>query len=293
MNGAIRMYYSTRQCLLKCNWGGHQIKYTPLSPIPAAWKKMSNYPSQVSYGHGQSVYEYPSSYHSHRHRHHHSSNDDYYVQQPITYVPSHDNSHRYGRHHSLPTVPVAPIIVVCFCYLSDVTSWFFFFVENPIKQPTHSSHHHDHHHHGSRYRSRSLGEKLRYFFGFAPGAHYRSKSDRSFWGFMGYSRRDRYYDVHTGAEVNQHGQPVYRFWFVWLYSIFICRLPVILKPCESEPILFLNYHTSHTEMLKRQNVNRTIEKFITHQVKLIKSNNVHQIRYIQHLRRDVPSSYFR
>ncbi|KXN83696.1 hypothetical protein AN958_00837, partial [Leucoagaricus sp. SymC.cos] len=72
----------------------------------------------------------------------------------------------------------------------------------------HSGHHR--HHHGGSYYPRSWGERVRYFFGLAPRANYRYQSDRSSWGFMGYSRRPRYYDAHTGGEVDRHGRPIYR-----------------------------------------------------------------------------------
>ena len=156
---------------------------------------MSYYPSQGSYRHEQPVYEYPSSHHdySHSHRHrHHSFGDDYHVQQPTTYEPSHGVGYGYSRHHDFPAaiaVQTAPIVMVCFfsyhCVFAFSTDW-----TNNKQQPIYDSHHS--HHDGSGYRSHPLGKRLRYFFGFAPRAKYDHNSDRSFWGFMGYSRRSRY-----------------------------------------------------------------------------------------------------
>jgi hypothetical protein len=63
------------------------------------------------------------------------------------------------------------------------------------------------HHHYNHY---SLGARFRRFFGLAPSNGIRYKSDRGTWGFMGYSRRQRYIDARTGGEVDRHGRPVYR-----------------------------------------------------------------------------------
>ncbi|PPR06583.1 hypothetical protein CVT24_001764 [Panaeolus cyanescens] len=54
------------------------------------------------------------------------------------------------------------------------------------------------------------GARLRRFFGLAPSTGMKFKSDRTTWGFMGYSRRQRYVDARTGAEVDKHGRPVIR-----------------------------------------------------------------------------------
>lgn len=56
----------------------------------------------------------------------------------------------------------------------------------------------------------SFGARVRRFFGLAPTHGIRYKSDRSSWGFMGYSRRPRYVDPRTGGEVDRDGRPVYR-----------------------------------------------------------------------------------
>jgi len=60
------------------------------------------------------------------------------------------------------------------------------------------------------YNQYSFGNRLRRFFGMAPNANVRYKHDRSTWGFMGYSRRQRYIDARTGGEVDRQGRPVYR-----------------------------------------------------------------------------------
>ncbi|KAF8191260.1 hypothetical protein BJ912DRAFT_1041797 [Pholiota molesta] len=64
-------------------------------------------------------------------------------------------------------------------------------------------------HHG-QYNQYSFGARIRRFFGLAPNHGVRYKSDRSTWGFMGYSRRPRYVDPRTGVEVDREGRPVYR-----------------------------------------------------------------------------------
>ncbi|CAA7259693.1 unnamed protein product [Cyclocybe aegerita] len=69
-----------------------------------------------------------------------------------------------------------------------------------VMQPSYGGHYHHH----------SFGARLRRFFGLAPSNGIRYKSDRSTWGFMGYSRRPRYIDARTGGEVDRQGRPVYR-----------------------------------------------------------------------------------
>jgi len=59
------------------------------------------------------------------------------------------------------------------------------------------------------YNPRSLGNRFREFLGCAP-RNVQYKTDRSSWGFMGYSHRQRYIDARTGREVDRHGRPVYR-----------------------------------------------------------------------------------
>lgn len=55
----------------------------------------------------------------------------------------------------------------------------------------------------------SFMNRVRGFFGLPPKI-FRYKSDRGTWGFMGYSRRQRYIDPRTGGEVDRHGRPVVR-----------------------------------------------------------------------------------
>jgi len=54
----------------------------------------------------------------------------------------------------------------------------------------------------------SLGNRVRRFFGFAPDNNFRYKSRHGTWGFMGHSRRRKYYNAH-GAEVDRYGRPVF------------------------------------------------------------------------------------
>ncbi|KAH9482910.1 hypothetical protein JR316_0005010 [Psilocybe cubensis] len=76
-----------------------------------------------------------------------------------------------------------------------------------VVQPTYATGHSGYGHH---YNHFSIGARLRRFFGLAPSNGVRYKSDRGTWGFMGYSRRQRYMDPRTGGEVDRHGRPVYR-----------------------------------------------------------------------------------
>ncbi|KAF8165414.1 hypothetical protein B0H34DRAFT_671270 [Crassisporium funariophilum] len=64
--------------------------------------------------------------------------------------------------------------------------------------------------HGHGHPHYSFGSRMRRFFGLAPRNGVRYKSDRGTWGFMGYSRRQRYVDARTGGEVDRQGRPVYR-----------------------------------------------------------------------------------
>ncbi|KAF7332182.1 hypothetical protein MKEN_00099200 [Mycena kentingensis (nom. inval.)] len=74
----------------------------------------------------------------------------------------------------------------------------------------HHSRHGRHHSYGVGYHGHlTFGERVRRFFGFGPRA-YRHKSSDSSWGFLGRSRRRKYVDAHTGAEVDRKGRPVYR-----------------------------------------------------------------------------------
>ncbi|KAF9534843.1 hypothetical protein CPB83DRAFT_879138 [Crepidotus variabilis] len=73
-----------------------------------------------------------------------------------------------------------------------------------VMQPSYAGGYHPHRH------PYSFGNRLRRFFGLAPNINVTYKSDRSTWGFMGYSRRPRYVDARTGGEVDRQGRPVYR-----------------------------------------------------------------------------------
>lgn len=144
------------------------------------------YPSQGSYSH-------------HGHHHHGQpvvystsqgygqpmvGSTEYYQPGGVMYAPS-SSSRRHHRHHNdrMPQVAsvAAPVIL----------------------QPSSHGGHHYHNHY-------SFGERLRRFFGLAPKTGVRYKSDRGSWGFLGYSRRQRYTDARTGAEVDRQGRPVYR-----------------------------------------------------------------------------------
>ncbi|KAJ6539278.1 hypothetical protein B0H19DRAFT_351913 [Mycena capillaripes] len=147
---------------------------------------MSYYPTQASYAQ-PAVYST-----SHRGHGHHSSNPGYYEQggsyggQNVVYVPTHSSSHRSRHHHHGPTVISGGTVV------------------------TSGGRHHRHH--GGRHHSHhrlSLGDRIRRFFGFGP-RHYRHKSSDSSWGFLGRSRRRKYVDARSGAEVDRHGRQVYR-----------------------------------------------------------------------------------
>ncbi|KAJ7498988.1 hypothetical protein FB451DRAFT_1203807 [Mycena latifolia] len=143
---------------------------------------MSYYPAQSSYvQHGYSD--------GHRsHGYHHSAPSAAYYEQPasyggqnVVYVPGHSSSHR-SRHHHGPTVVAGTVV-------------------------TSSGRHHGRSHRSHRHLS--LGDRIRRFFGFGH-KHYRHKSSDSSWGFLGRSRRRKYVDARSGAEVDRHGRQVYR-----------------------------------------------------------------------------------
>ncbi|KAJ6614312.1 hypothetical protein B0H10DRAFT_2045652 [Mycena sp. CBHHK59/15] len=149
---------------------------------------MSYYPSQGSYA--QPMYSS-----SHRgHGYHQSpsmpyaSGGAYYGEQPsyggqnVVYVPGHSSSHR-SRHHA-PQVVTGTVLTGS------------------------GRHHHGRHHHSSN-RHLSFGERIRRFFGFGRKRYHHKSSDSS-WGFLGRSRRRRYVDARSGAEVDRHGRQVYR-----------------------------------------------------------------------------------
>ncbi|KAJ7700018.1 hypothetical protein B0H17DRAFT_1048253 [Mycena rosella] len=146
---------------------------------------MSNYyPAQNSYvQHGYSE--------GHRsHGYHQSAPSAAYYEQPssyggqnVVYVPGHSSSHR-SRHHHGPTVISGTQVV------------------------SSSGRHHGRSHHRSHHRP-TLGERIRRFFGFGH-RRVRHKSSDSSWGFLGRSRRRKYVDTRSGAEVDRHGRQIYR-----------------------------------------------------------------------------------
>ncbi|KAF9498432.1 hypothetical protein BDN71DRAFT_1503869 [Pleurotus eryngii] len=60
----------------------------------------------------------------------------------------------------------------------------------------------------------SFTDRLRRFFGLSPrsvgGVKYKHQGKYSSWGFLGRSKRPRYVDARTGAEVDKRGRPIYR-----------------------------------------------------------------------------------
>ncbi len=87
--------------------------------------------------------------------------------------------------------------------VSVVPVYFEHFLIPGLQHSGYNGYQHPHHHY-------SFGARVRRFFGLAPTHGIRYKSDRSSWGFMGYSRRPRYVDPRTGGEVDRDGRPVYR-----------------------------------------------------------------------------------
>lgn len=59
-------------------------------------------------------------------------------------------------------------------------------------------------------RQLTFGQRMRLFFGLAPTPAFKYRSDKNWWGFMGYSRRQRFIDPRTGGEVDRNGRPVIR-----------------------------------------------------------------------------------
>ncbi|KAH8830805.1 hypothetical protein DL96DRAFT_975652 [Flagelloscypha sp. PMI_526] len=67
-------------------------------------------------------------------------------------------------------------------------------------------HHRSHSRHGGRF---TFGQRIAHIFGFGRRGYKKEKRTQS-WGFLGRSRRRRYRDAATGAEVDRKGRPVYR-----------------------------------------------------------------------------------
>ncbi|KAJ7095318.1 hypothetical protein B0H15DRAFT_829008 [Mycena belliarum] len=149
---------------------------------------MSYYPAQSSYVQPHVYSE------GHRSRgYHHSAPSAAYYEQPtsyggqnVVYVPGHSSSHRSRHHHHGPTV-----------------------VSGTVVQSGSGRHHHSHGRSHHSHRRPTLGERIRRFFGFGR-KHYRHKSSDSSWGFLGRSRRRKYVDARSGAEVDRNGRQIYR-----------------------------------------------------------------------------------
>jgi len=162
------------------------------------------YPSEGSYSDGSSShhdhhghhYSGSSSHHGHHdhHGHHYSGSSSHHGHhhhgQPIVY-PSLQG---YGQPMVAPTGYYQPGGVMA----PQVP------IAAPVILPSSYGHHHHHHHH------HSFGHRLRRFFGLAPTFGVRYLPNWSSWGFLGYSRRQRYMDPRTGGEVDWQGRPVYR-----------------------------------------------------------------------------------
>ncbi|KAF8076310.1 hypothetical protein FPV67DRAFT_410466 [Lyophyllum atratum] len=156
---------------------------------------MSYYPAQGSqYGVQQPVV-YTTSSHGHGYQPTQYASTSGYYGQPqdggVLVVPTHGSHHSHHSHHGhrrhsphmVAAVP-APMMM----------------------QPSYSGGYNGsgHHYH------LSFGERMRRFFGLAPRGPFKYRNNKGTWGFMGYSRRQRYSDARTGAEVDRKGRPVYR-----------------------------------------------------------------------------------
>ncbi|KAK0490950.1 hypothetical protein IW261DRAFT_1556115 [Armillaria novae-zelandiae] len=155
------------------------------------------YPTQPSYQPQPVVYT--SSHRSHSYSpsaaYYPTTHPGTYGGNNVVYIPSHSSSSRH-RHGTtiMPDTAGTQVITV----------------------PSSSRHGHRHHrrHHGSSHHHHSsrhltIGERIARFFGFGR-SRYKIKSRNSSWGFLGRSRRRRYVDARTGAEVDKKGRPVYR-----------------------------------------------------------------------------------
>ncbi|KAK0206477.1 hypothetical protein DFS33DRAFT_1272945 [Desarmillaria ectypa] len=156
------------------------------------------YPTQPSYQPQPVVYS--SSHRSHNY----SPSAAYYPTtyagsyggDNVVYIPSHSSSRRHRQGTNImPTTAGTQVITV----------------------PSSSRHGHRHHrrhhggsHHHSSHHRPTIGERIARFFGFGRSRYYKPKSRNSFWGFLGRSRRRRYVDARTGAEVDKKGRPIYR-----------------------------------------------------------------------------------
>ncbi|KAG6813479.1 hypothetical protein H0H92_010504 [Tricholoma furcatifolium] len=120
---------------------------------------------------------------------------------PVVIVPSQGSHHshrsrsrsHHGHHHHhssshAPTVMAAPAPVV---------------MQQPVYPGGYTGY-------GQPYYELSFGERMRRFFGLAPRGPFKYRTNYGTWGFMGYSKRQRYSDARTGAEVDRKGRPIYR-----------------------------------------------------------------------------------
>jgi len=98
------------------------------------------------------------------------------------------------------------------------------------------------------YHPYSLGDRFRNFFGCAPATDVRYKSDHGTWGFMGYSRRQRYIDAHTGIEVDRQGRQIFRVWCL------TCEADTITPSTTTIPYLFVLNSTFHFSPLWKTTV---------------------------------------
>ncbi|KAF8974241.1 hypothetical protein BDZ97DRAFT_1899980 [Flammula alnicola] len=142
------------------------------------------YPSQAGYATTQPVMYGPSQGYAQPY----GMSAGYAPSGGVMYVPTYGSGRHHRHHHNdymyrVPQVAAmngAPVVM----------------------QQGYNGHHHNHYY--------SWGARFRRFFGLAPSQGVRYKSDRGTWGFMGYSRRQRYVDPRTGGEVDRQGRPVYR-----------------------------------------------------------------------------------
>ncbi|KAK7061662.1 hypothetical protein R3P38DRAFT_668423 [Favolaschia claudopus] len=152
--------------------------------------------SMSSYYNAQPSYAQPV-YSTGGHRSHHGYNGYSGYEQPsnyggqnVVYVPGHSSSHhsRHHHHHG-PTVIEGTTVVTS-------------------SGGRHHGHHGRHHSSGHHHGRLSWADRIRRFFGM--DRRYRHKSNTSSWGFLGRSRRRKYVDARSGAEVDRHGRQVYR-----------------------------------------------------------------------------------
>ncbi|KAF5387762.1 hypothetical protein D9615_000348 [Tricholomella constricta] len=152
------------------------------------------YPSQGSqYVPAAQPVVYTTSSHGHGYQPAQYASSSAYYGQPangnVLVVPTQGSHHSHHSHHGyahspqIITAAGAPVVM----------------------QPSYSGGYAGGHH----YRL-SFGERIRRFFGLAPRGPFKYRNNKGTWGFMGYSRRQRYSDARTGAEVDRKGRPIYR-----------------------------------------------------------------------------------